>query len=786
MFLFFQRIMIFSVTLHQLLHLGIKKTNTFVLFCTRFFVTLQGFMQRKLLWSLFIVGMIGLFPSCSITKYVPEGDYLLNKVELKTDDGKKKDINVSLLRDYVKQTPNSRLFSLFRTSLATYSLSGRDTTRWMNRLLRSLGDPPVIYDSLLTLRSCQELQQELRNEGYMRAVVTANTRKHGKKIKVTYRLHPGEPFYINRLRYEINDEQIARLLETSGDSVNRLLVEGMKFDVSKLDGERKRLTSFLNNHGYFRFHKEFINYLADTIRGSRGVDITLRLDPFRRNKLADTLHTHYQIRHINYASADPDDPKIRLRKRVLEECTYLREGEPYSASKLQNTYNRFGRLGAVKYTNISLRQLPDTSLLDCNITLQTNKPSSISIQPEGTNTAGDLGAAMSLTYQNRNLFHGSELLSIELRGAYEAIKGLEGYSAQEDFVEYSVETRLTFPRFIIPFFGSNTSHTLDANSEVSLRYDIQNRPEFHRRVLSGGLRYKWSFLQHRARYQVDILDLDYVFMPWISDTFRKEYLESENSRNAILRYNYEDLFITKIGFGYSYNNNVFALKTNIETSGNVLSLFSRMTKMEKDDLGQYRLFNIAFAQYVKGDFDFTRSFEIDRNNQIVFHVGLGIAYPYGNSKMLPFEKRYFSGGANSVRGWSVRSLGPGVYKEKDGKINFINQTGDMKLDLNAEYRTHLFWKLGGALFVDAGNIWTLRENSGQEGGQFRFNQFFKQIAVSYGLGIRFNFDYFIIRFDLGMKAVNPAFRTENEEHYPILHPRFSRDYAFHFAVGLPF
>jgi len=170
----------------------------------------------------------------------------------------------------------------------------------------------------------------------------------------------------------------------------------------------------------------------------------------------------------------------------------------------------------------------------------------------------------------------------------------------------------------------------------------------------------------------------------------------------------------------------------------------------------------------------------------VAHLGFGIAYPYGNSTVLPFEKRYFSGGANSVRGWSVRSLGPGKYKERDGRINFINQTGDMKLDLNLEYRTHLFWKLGGAAFIDAGNIWTLRDYDIQPGGQFRLSDLPSQLAVSYGLGVRFNFDYFILRFDLGMKAVNPAYETDEDEHYPLLHPRFSRDYAFHFAVGLPF
>ena len=338
----------------------------------------------------------------------------------------------------------------------------------------------------------------------------------------------------------------------------------------------------------------------------------------------------------------------------------------------------------------------------------------------------------------------------------------------------------------MPFLSRQVRRNSSATSEVSLLYDLQNRPEFHRRVVSAAWRYKWQQQDRRHQYQLDMLDLNYVFMPWISETFRRLYLDDASSRNAILRYNYEDLFITKIGFGYSFNDGRTALKTNLETSGNVLNASSQLFGAERDDRGQYRLFNIAYAQYVKADIDLTRSLQLDYNNQLVFHIGLGVAYPYGNSSVLPFEKRYFAGGANSVRGWSVRRLGPGKYKGKDGRIDFINQTGDMKLDMNMEYRTHLFWKLGGALFIDAGNVWTLREYKEQPGGRFVLRDFPSQIAVGYGVGLRFNFDYFIVRFDLGMKAINPAFEEDNSEHYPLLHPRFSRDYAFHFAVGLPF
>ena len=212
---------------------------------------------------------------------------------------------------------------------------------------------------------------------------------------------------------------------------------------------------------------------------------------------------------------------------------------------------------------------------------------------------------------------------------------------------------------------------------------------------------------------------------------------------------------------------------------------SRLFGFHKNSEGQYTFVRVAYAQYVRGMFDFTRNLRFNYNSQLVFHIGLGVAYPYGNSRILPFEKRYFAGGANSVRGWSVRSLGPGRFIGKDGRIDFINQTGDMKLDLNVEYRADLFWKFSGALFVDAGNIWTLREYKEQPGGQFKVNEFAQQLAASYGLGIRLNFDYFIVRFDMGMKAVNPAYVT-SREHFPITHPSFSRDFAFHFAVGLPF
>ena len=745
---------------------------------------------------------------CSASKYVQEGEYILNKVEVKSDSAA---YDAGALKQYVRQKEKPKLFSLFNNPFSK---------------------KPVVYDELQAQLSCRDLLTAMQNQGFMHAGVSLHTEIHGEektnrvektngvektdslanksrkkapKVDVTYMLHPGEPFYIGKVEYDIEDKNIEQILKLD-EPENQKLKPGMRFTVDALDAERKRIANLLLNDGYFRFNKDFIQFSADTIAGQKDIAVTLNLLKYKANSSApETDHPRYEIRNINYLSNDSD--RIHLRHRVLLNATAMEEGKPYSASALQRTYNNFARLQAVKYTNISFKEVTDAQmdnvsdsksdsksdsisdstvnrLLDCNIQISTNKPSNISFQPEGTNTAGDLGAAASLTYTNRNLFRGSEQLSIELRGAYEAITGLEGYQDQ-NYQEYSVEGKVVFPRFMAPFLSKNFRRRQTANSELSVSWDLQNRPEFHRRVFSTAWRYRWTEPRHHLAWRFDLLDLNYVYMPWISETFKRDYLDDADNRNAILRYNYEDLFIMKIGFGLTYSDGVDAFRLNVESAGNLLDGFSRALRFKTNAHGQSTFLNIAYAQYAKFDFDYTHLFRFDDRNALALHADLGVAYPYGNSTVLPFEKRYFSGGANSVRGWGVRELGPGGYKGNDGRIDFINQTGDLKFDLNAEYRTSLFWKFEGALFVDAGNIWTLRNYADQPNGQFRFDKFYKQIAAAYGMGIRLNFDYFILRFDMGMKAINPAYES-GDEHWAIIHPKFSRDFAFHFAVGLPF
>ena len=748
--------------------------------------------------------LAGLFASCSVNKFIPEDQYLLDKVHIVSDT---KEVQPSSFNSYIRQNPNAKWFSLVKVPMHIYCLSGKDSTSGFNRFLRKLGDAPVIYDATISEKSKQEIQKAVRNMGYMRAEVQLDTLIKKNKLEVSYRIKAGKPYTIHHIDYHIDDLMIQDFIEK--DSASSLLKAGMPFDVVALDQERQRITKLLQNNGYYKFNKDFIVYQADTIKDSYQVELTMKLLPFQLKKEdTPTRHQQYTIRNVNFLTdGDPSDTvsykglqflfddKPYIRPNTLANFNYIQPKELYKEQDVQNTYTSMGRLRALKYTNIRFDEVMqnDSAMLDANLLLTKGKNQSLSFEIEGTNSAGDLGAAASMTFQHRNLFKGSETFTVKVRGAYEAITGLqEGYE-NDDYKEYGIETSLNFPEFKFPFLSSDYKRRIRATSEVGIDYNSQKRPEFTRTLASASWGYRWVD-GRSSQHRFDLLDVSYIYVPWKSDNFRA-YLENLTDRNSILIKSYEDQLIVRMGYSYTYNSakdktltsnkrNSYSIRVNLEEAGNLLYLGSKaIHSAPKADKG-YEMANIPFAQYVKGDFDFAQNWYIDKRNSFVFHIGMGIAYPYGNSQILPFEKRYFSGGPNSVRGWSVRSLGPGSYRGADGNMNYINHSGDIKLDINLEYRTHLFWKFNGAAFIDAGNIWNIRNYEGQEEGTFRFNRFYKQLAMAYGLGLRFDLDYLIIRFDGGMKAINPM-RT-GKDKYPFLRPNFSRDFAFHFAVGYPF
>lgn len=764
-------------------------------------------------WRLiYIIFSIVMLFSCSVKRLVPEGEYLLDDVSIvsNTNVG-----NAAKAKNFVRQKPNSKWFSLVKIPLYTYSLSGGDTTKWRNRVLQRLGEPPVIFDMDVAEKSRSNIEKMLVNDGFLHATVDFDTVNNEKKRRTvaTYYLHERERYYVQEIDFSTGDKRLEAIIDSCSEE--SFLRPGMPFSLDGLESESRRLTALFRNRGYWRFRKDYITFVADTAHHSNKVKLTMNIAMFQPTaEVEPSEHKVYRIGKINYVSGaglrldeealskcdtlEFDEYAIIyngdavVRPRVLMENTYILPGELYSQSDVDRTYSAFSQLTALKYTTVRFVERPDTALLDCYIMYERNKRRSVGFELEGTNTAGDLGAAASVTFSDKNLFGGSELLSLRLFGAYEAVSDLSGYTG-DSYTEYGTELSLRLLGGMASAFVPDNRSLLLSSTLISLKLNSQERPEFDRRILSASWSYMWS-KRKDMQHKLDIMDLSYIYVPWISDTFKKEYLDSISNRNSILKYNYENLLITKLGYTYSYNSSLndanrhnmvaYSVRANVECSGNMLYAANNVFGGSRNDDGQYTFLNIAYAQYIKGDIDFTTRVKIDERNSFVLHFGAGVAYPYGNSRILPFEKRYFSGGANGMRGWTVRSLGPGGYKNNGKSIDFINQSGDMKLDINLEYRSHLFWKLHSAVFVDAGNIWTIRAYEEQPGGQFDATTFYKDIAFSYGLGLRFELDLFVFRLDAAMKAVNPAY--SGADKYPIARPKFSRDFALHFAIGYPF
>lgn len=759
-----------------------------------------------------------LLEGCSATRHVPDGSYLLNKVDIDIEGDK--DVSSSELYNYLRQTPNHKVLGFWKLQLGTYNLSGNDTTKWYNRWARRMGQPPVLYAQQLTDASARQLQLAMVNRGYLEAKVNVDTvmQPGKKKIDVTYNVVTGEPHRISSIKYEIPDPDVEAVI--MADSARFTVKKGDKFDRDNLDAERTMITRRLRDKGYYAFNKDYISYYADTAAYSRDVDLTMTVRPPRRPHGADTsadsaaIHTLYRIGLV-YFVTDTDNDRARLDtvnyKGVsilygrdhyltpgsLEEKCFLMPGELYSTHSVDRTYESLARLGILKSINIEL--VPTDSivhgdrLLDAYILLSRNKKQSITLDVEGTNSEGDLGFGIGATYQHRNLAKGSQLFTARLRMNYESLSGTFNGLINDRYTEYAGEVGITFPRFEFPFAPLSMRQRFNVSSELAVSFNYQERPEYTRIISGAAWRYKWINRTNTRRHEFDLIDINYVYLPARTNGF----LDAIAPDNPLLRYSYEDHFIMSMGYRY-YNTNkriasaigrtrgiqpiVYTIRASAETAGNLLYLGNKIFNAKHKD-GVYEVFNTQFSQYIKGEVDYAITRNFDHRHSLAFHVGGGIGYPYGNSRVLPFEKRFYAGGANGVRGWSVRTLGPGEYNSHNSVAYFINQCGDIRLDMSLEYRAKLFWVLEGGAFIDAGNIWTIHSYENQPGGMFRFNSFWKQIACAYGVGLRMDFNYFLLRLDLGVKAYNPA---RGQERWPLFHFDWHRDTAVHFSVGYPF
>ncbi len=756
--------------------------------------------------------------ACSSTKHVPQGRLLLDKVKINVTDPHK-DVEQAQLFNYLRQNANHRVLGGLKLQLAFYNMSGKDSTNWFNRWIQRVGTPPVIYDSTLTAASAEQLHIALSNRGFMNNTVTYQVEADSakRKARVNYDVTLGEPYYIRSIDYDIPDETLREII--LADSARFMVHEGDLLNYNHLDEWRQSITDNLRNHGYYAFNKEYITFMADTAADSRAVDLTLNSrDPYRNDRMPYyTEHEPFYVRDVVYVTDyDPvemhdgfwgmdtvvmkdgvkviEGPDRYLRLNVLDECNYIEPGELYNAEAITRTYRALGRLNILKQINIDVRPLGEVDgvlMVDAYVLLQPDKSQTVSVSLEGTNSEGDLGFGVGLDYEHRNIFKGAEVLSAKAKVSYESISGNLSGLINNNYSEYSTELGITFPKFMAPFLRRSFKRKIQASTSFAVNFDYQARPEYTRIIAGGAWRYQWTERSRRMAHTLTLVDLSVISVP----KFNKEFFN--RITNPLLLYSYQDHMIMRMGYNFYRTNkaemnvlqmgrfqrDVFTIRANAETAGNLLYGLSHLSGQKADSVGSYKALGIRYSQYFKADADYSITHYFDRRQSVAFHVGAGIAVPYGNSDVLPFEKRFYSGGANSVRGWGVRTLGPGSYDSNNSLSNFIYQCGDIRFDVNLEYRAKLFWVVELGLFLDAGNIWTIKDYEDQPGGVFKFNKFYEQIAAAYGAGIRLDFKYFLVRVDMGMKAHNPA---SGQEHWPLLHPKFKRDSEFHFSVGYPF
>ena len=748
--------------------------------------------------------------SCSTTKYVADGDFLLNDIDVKCDDP---EIDATDLYDYVIQQPNTPGTFFNKTSLRFYSLSGRDTSKWINKLIRRFGEPPVIYSEESTQLSAKEIKSQLFNIGYFTADVNYDVKKEGKKASVVYDIKAGEPYKIRNVDESIDGGLIDDIMHSKNFISDDKVKVGAIYNAEKIDSRVGDIVSFVRNQGYYNFTKENLYYSVDSTLGSHEVDLKLNLHVdtskvghpltrYRTSKVmvmvGDQRGFSGEFDTTQYKRLTIVSPEGRrfLRPSTIYNNTFVREGRLFSEMLHDRTFSALSGLSAVQTANVTYS--PDTApgTLIANISVTPAKPYYIQWGIDNTNTAGDLGVETYVTYQDKNIFKGSEIWRIRLGGAYEMVRGaMEKGLDSKNFFEFSINSSLAFLRVLSPIF--NESYAAKKGKTVfSTGFVWQNRPEFKKRYLTFDWKYMWATRRNRYSHTLDLYNITYTIVPWVLPEFQTKYLDV--STNALLKQNYTSQFITRTSYTFTYSSSsatasslMKAKKTvksssnfsfMIDMSGTLPSALVRLFDSPKNNDGYYEIMGVPFSQYARFDIDYSRTFRLGIHQSLALHAGAGIASPYGNSDQIPYERRYFAGGPNSVRGWSTRELGPGRYVRNDSiAADFFNQTGDIKLIAQAELRFHTEGIFEYAIFVDAGNIWTIKDYDNQPGGKIVLNELVNDLATSVGAGVRLDLSFILVRLDLGLKGYDPSTREWN-----ITSPKLKRDLAIHFAIGYPF
>lgn len=754
---------------------------------------------KSLQWKIVQTILLLVLSACNTTKNIPEGSYLLDNFSIRHDT----ENSTSYLEDFVRQQPNSGFLLLGKLRLGIYNIAGQDTAKWLNKTIRKIGHPPVIFSNRQTALSMDQLKRQMKNQGYLNAEIDTTLKIKGRKISVTYNLKGGIPYRIRNYTYTLSDTAMTGIINRI--PVEPLLGKGDMFNLDMMERERLQTSNIMRNAGYFDFSKEYLFFKADTTLNSHEVDLYIDVYPLKNGQ----SHRRYKIDSVTVVSGwSPSDTEadttgingigiIRgkdnfLRNSAIIRSTYIKKGAYFSDNMLSNTYDAYNKMSAVKQTRIEfVPSREDTTVLDATITLLPAGIHKLKAGLAGTNAAGDWGIAPDLTYQHLNLFNGGEQLNIKLKGAYEIIaRGRHRDLLRRSYFEYGIESGLSFPLFLFPWLKKSWREHPSASSSISIGLKYQHRHEYIRQFFNMKLAYDWSAYKDRLRSKLELNDITYVRMPWTSkQRFDSIYL---NSGNSMIRASFRDELISCTAYSFTLTGRrrffhlapAYVLKGSIEVAG-LLPRLATALGWTKNEQWAKTILGVDYAEYVKASADYAMTFRFSKKHALAFHTMLGVVFPYGNSPTVSYVKRFFAGGANSIRGWSSSTLGPGSYNPfffGDEKIDLLEHTGNMKLEFSVENRLKISDLFEFAQFIDAGNVWTTQDYEG-EASRFRFNKFYKEIAVAYGVGLRLDFGFLLFRTDFGIRAYDPV--EDQSNRFVLFKPRLNR-MAWHFGIGYPF
>ncbi len=762
--------------------------------------------------------------SCMPTREM-NGDPLLKKNEIELKSG---DLSKGSLSGFIQQKPNQRLIGVFWFKPWLYEkLDREDPSNFNKWLTRNFASPPVYYNRSQAIASAKQMQQYAFSKGYFNADVSHKINE-SSKATVTYQVRAGSPYRIKELEYSIQDSIIREFI--FNDTVNSLIKRGQHYDAYKLDDERDRITKMLRNEGYYKFTKEYIRFRVDSTLGNHRlkvfVDVLNRKLPGKEPGDAPVIkpHKRYKIKDIfinpdqtllasgqgendtlqvNYLKNRKDtdtlklqfvyDKPMRVKTKTYARRIEFRNNDYYDAQEVQKTYNGLAGLNVTQFVSMDFSEdfsLPENDTLGylgCNIQINRRNIHSFSFETEGTNTAGRPGVAARVVYQNKNIFRGGEVLDISLSGALEAQSNTasqdEGGFLFFNTMEGGVDANLSIPKFLLPVKPEFFSRDYHPTTNVHTGYNYQRRTDYTRYLANLSLGYRWQQSKTK-RHMLSPIDLNAIKIykePGFEQRLQEleqKYAEQYND-HLIASMKYSFIWNTQL---VNKNENFFFLRTNIETSGLLLNMLNKSVGLGQDEFDYSTLFNIRYAQFLRADVDYRYYYLLDNKNSLVFRSLLGIGLPYGNSDVLPFEKGFYAGGANGLRGWELRSLGPGGYVDPGGFT--YDRIGDILMEFSAEYRFPIYSYLNGALFADAGNIWLLNKSDDYPNGHFEFDNFASQMAVDAGIGLRLDLQFFILRTDAAIPLRKPS-RPAGNRWKPLNEIAF-RDFIWNFGIGYPF